>query len=210
MKQLYFIFLLTGCMMVARAQSSLKGMRIFVNVPSFTEFDGGPALGLEYRIKNNISVALEGQWILYDANDWDAESHGFRFTPEIKFFLPGRKHRYKWFFAAQALYKQVNSFEDYIIPHYEDNEQVYEELRTFEKQKQVFAFGGRFGVQSNFGGKKEKFFVELSVGSGFRWKGTHFIQRPPEGSMKRGRKPLFDTEGWLPDVPFKVRFGYRL
>ncbi|WP_440135716.1 DUF3575 domain-containing protein [Chitinophaga sancti] len=210
MKQLYFTILLMGCIMAASAQSSLTGMRIFVNVPSFTEIDGGPALGLEYRIRDNISVALEGQWILYSLSNYVAENHGFRFTPDVKFFLPGSKKRYKWFFAAQALYKQVNTFEDYIIPHYENNTQVYQELRAYERQKQVFAFGGRFGIQSTFGGKKERFYMEVSTGLGFRWKGTHFLQNPPEGSLKRGREPLLDTEGWNPDVPYKVRFGYRL
>lgn len=209
MKEIYLIILLTGCMIAAKAQSSLTGMRVFVNVPSFTEMDGGPAVGFEYRIRNNISVSLEGQWILYSLLDYDAENHGFRITPDVKFFIPGSKQRYKWFFAVQALYKQVNSYEDYIIPHYEDNTQVYQELRSVEKQKQVFAMGGRFGVQSTFGGKKERFYMEISAGFGFRWKETRFVQQPPAGSIKRGHEPIVDTDGFLPDIPYKIRFGYR-
>lgn len=209
MKKFYAIIFLTVSIMVAKAQSSLTGMRVFINVPSFSEMDGGPALGVEYRIKNNISVSLEGQWILYSLPDYEAQNHGFRFTPDVKFFIPGSRKRYKWFFAVQALYKQVNSYEDYIIPHYEDNMEVYQELRSLERQKQVFAMGGRFGVQSTFGGKKERFYMEISAGLGFRWKETHFVQRPPEGSVKRGREALLETDGLMPDVPYKIRFGYR-
>lgn len=212
MKQIYFFILLLCCMTTVRAQQKLTGLRVFVNVVSFTEPDGGPALGLEYRFKDNFSAALEGQWILYNMNQSDRDNHGFRITPDIKFFLPGRHKHYKWFFAVQGLYKQVNLYQNYIVPHVEDGSQVYEELKKYEQQKQVFALGGRFGFQSNFGGKNEKFFFEASVGTGLKWRSLHYKQgAPPETAYKEG-DDWFHVDaggGALPDIPFKVRFGYR-
>ncbi|WP_343667697.1 DUF3575 domain-containing protein [Chitinophaga sp.] len=210
MKQIYFLILLLCCMTTVKAQSNLTGLRAFVNVVSFSEPDGGPALGLEYRIKNNLSVALEGQWILYNLNHYERDNHGFRITPDIKFFLPGRSKHYKMFFAAQALYKQVNLYQNYIVPHIEDGRQVYEELKPYELQKQMFALGGRFGFQTNFGGENEKFFFEASVGLGLKWRWTHYNQDPPENSYKEGNDWFHvNSNDVLPDIPFKVRFGYR-
>ncbi|WPQ65638.1 DUF3575 domain-containing protein [Chitinophaga sancti] len=212
MKQIYFLIWLLCCMTTVKAQQKLTGLRVFVNVVSFTEPDGGPALGFEYRIKNNISAALEGQWILYNMNKYNRENYGFRITPDVKYFFPGRHQHYKWFFAAQALYKQVNHYENYIVPHAENGTQVYEELVKYEQQKQVFALGGRFGFQSNFGGKDEKFFFEASVGVGLKWKWKHYTQGPPpETGYKEGDDwfHVDDGGGALPDIPFKVRFGYR-
>lgn len=214
MKYFYLLLFTTCCALAAHAQKPLKGVQAFLTLPAFVEPDGGLAMGVEYRFSKHISVALEGHWIFMNSKiDLEKRfegNHGYRITPEVKFFIPGRKERYKWYFAVQTLYKEVSSFRDYIVPVYEDGEQVSEQLTAYERKKHAVAFGGRMGVQTNFGGKQERLFFDASLGMGVKYKWGGFLQEPPAGSRRKGGKPWIDTdEGWYPDLPFKVRLGYR-
>lgn len=214
MKYFYLLLFTTCCAVAAHAQKPLKGVSAFLHIPGFVEPDGGLAMGVEYRFSKHISVSVEGTWIFLN-NDLELhkraeDNHGFRISPEVKFYIPGRKERYKWFFAVQTMYKEVTSLHDYIVPIYENDEQVYEQLIGYEWRKQAVAFGGRMGVQTNFGGKKERMFFEASLGMGVKYKWGGFLQEPPKGSSRRDGKPWISTdEGWYPDLPFKVRLGYR-
>lgn len=214
MKYLYLLLFTTCCAVAAHAQKALPGVRAFLNIPGFVEPDGGLAMGIEYRFSKHVSLAVEGTWIFLDNNlnpdHPRRDNHGFRISPEVKFFIPGKRERYKWFFAVQTLYKEVNSFRDYIVPKYEGGEPVYEQLIPYEWKKRAVAFGGRMGVQTNFGGKQERMFFEASLGMGVKYKWGGFLEQPPKDSRRRGGKPWIDTdEGWYPDLPFKVRLGYR-
>src|SRR5688572_6453664 len=66
------------------------GFILSTPLTSLTETEGGPSIGLEYRILEGLAVGVEGMAVLYTtfpfAHPHEYAKSGFRIKPEIKYF----------------------------------------------------------------------------------------------------------------------------
>lgn len=228
MKHLYAILIL--CLLIttsAKAQrntpdSLLTGLRISTNLVTLREPDGGVSLALEYRYKKNWSVLAEGTWIFIDEKaDYNLRGRyspmakGFRIRPEIRYYLPGRAHTYKLFFAQEISYKRVNYLEEWIEPVRSDPtswKPDYEKITAYEKVKNIYGTSGKMGCQLFFD-KPHKFMIELYIGLGLKYRDVDFKNKIPSADSYLEDNNSYTADeprtGWDINVPMGIKVGYR-
>lgn len=230
MRQLYAILIL--CLLIAassKAQrntpdSLLTGLRISTNLVTLREPDGGVSLALEYRYKKNWSVLIEGTWIFIDEKaDYDLRgkytpmAKGFRVRPEIRYYLPGRGHVYKLFFAQEISYKRVSYLEEWIQPvRATPNSPVadYERISTYDKVKNIYGTSGKVGVQLFFDAR-HRYMIEFYIGLGLKYRDVAFKDEFHVPSItsyqEKDYSYIVDSPytGWDINIPMGIKIGYR-
>lgn len=224
MKHLYIFFLFIVTAFPARAQrydlpdSLLAGLNISTNLVSLYEPDAGPAIALEYRATRAWSVLLEGAWICYDLKseyglrgEYTPMAKGFRLRPEVRYYLPGKRNTYVFFFSHELMYKRVNFLEERIVQKETGGGYYYEQLKAYEKTKQLFGTSGKFGFQ-RYVDRHHRLFIELYVGIGLKYRTSSYKEEPPAGSyLEKNDKYFFENlhDGWLLYTPFGLKVGYH-
>lgn len=230
MKQLYTVFIL--CLiswLPSTAQkntpdSLLTGLRISTNLVTLREPDGGVSLALEYRYKKNWSVLVEGTWIFIDEkSDYNLRGRytpmakGFRIRPEIRYYLPGKAHTYKLFFAQEISYKRVSYLEEWIQPVKSDPvaggwDIDYEKISTYRKVKNIYGTSGKMGGQLFFDAQ-HKYMLEFYIGIGIKYRDVAFKDKVPSADsyLEDNSSYLVDspTTGWDINIPMGIKVGYR-
>ncbi|PWV49739.1 DUF3575 domain-containing protein [Chitinophaga sp. S165] len=229
MKQLYTILIL--CLLVVVSlkgqqrgtpDSLLTGVRISTNLLTLREPDGGISLALENRYTKEWSVLVEGTWIFIDEKSdfglrgqYTPKAKGFRIRPEIRYYMPGRGHKYKLFFAQEISYKRVSYLEEWIHREGENPNNGtfnYEKITPYDKVKTIIGTSGKMGLQFYFD-PRHKFIMELYVGLGIKHRKIKFKDEVPiYGSyLEDNDGYFFDTleSGWNINIPMGLKVGYR-
>lgn len=230
MKQLYTILIL--CLLIAipskgqrlgnTPDSLLTGLRISTNILTLREPDGGISLALENRYTKEWSVLIEGTWIFIDEKgdynlrgQYTPKAKGFRIRPEIRYYMPGRGHKYKLFFAQEISYKRVSYLEEWIQKVGENTSggtYDYEKMTAYDKVKTIVGTSGKMGLQFFFD-PRHKYMMELYVGLGIKYRKVKFKgDGPSYGSYLEDNISYFMDEpktGWDINIPMGIKVGYR-
>lgn len=187
------------------------GLIISTNILSLVEPEGGPTIGLEYRASLHWAVAVDATALLYTMPDWyrhDDRHTGYRFQPQVKYYISGRHCRYNLYFSLMGMYKHVDygRFTDGYLDHdSESGEYVYVEGIRYPRKKDVVAGSANFGIQQYLGSER-KMILEFYGGLGLRYQD------------RRGVPSLFESEdydaagisdGYFPHFTLGIKFGYR-
>lgn len=227
MKQRYTVLIV--CLLIAISSkgqkntpdSLLTGWRISTNLVTLREPDGGVSLALEYRYKKNWSVLAEGTWIFMDEkadfdmrNKYAPMAKGFRIRPEIRYYVPGRGHSYKLFFAQEISYKRVSYLEEWIQPVRSNPsgwDVDYEKISTYEKVKNIYGTSGKVGAQFFFDAR-HKYMFELYIGLGLKYRDVAFKDKAPSADsyLENNGSYLVDEPrtGLTINMPMGIKVGY--
>ncbi|MBW8685022.1 DUF3575 domain-containing protein [Chitinophaga rhizophila] len=205
-------------------ESLLTGWSLSTNLLSLYAADGGISLAAEYRFNKSWSVVVEGCGIFIDSKNFydlrgrfTPKAQGFYVRPEIRYYLPGKYRRYRWFFGQEIAYKQVAFLEERIerIGGSNPDEGIYdyEKLSVYDKTKRIYSTSGKFGMQTFFD-KQHHFLFEFHAGLGVRYKTYSYKAEPPASSYLEDRNYNFDSREdrrylWDISIPMAVKFGYR-
>lgn len=230
MKQLYTI--LISCLLIAVSSkgqrregtpdSLLTGLRISTNLLTLREPDGGISLALENRYTKEWSVLVEGTWIFIDEKgdynlrgQYSPKAKGFRIRPEIRYYMPGRGHKYKLFFAQEISYKRVSYLEEWIHRVGENSTGDYfnyEKITPYDKVKTIIGTSGKMGLQFYFD-PRHKYIMELYIGLGIKYRKVKFKDEVPTyGSYMEDNSSYFlnaPESGWNINIPMGIKVGYR-
>jgi hypothetical protein len=205
------------------ADSLITGWRISTNLITLLSPDGGLSLAAEYRPTASWGIVLEGGWIFIDEKkvydmrgEFTPKAAGFYVRPEIRYYLPGKYKKYRWFFGHEFSYKKVNFLEERIVRVGVDPDGDYfdyEQLSAYEKAKELYGTSGKVGLQF-FADKKHHILFEVYIGLGVKYRVFSYKQQPPAGSYLEDRNYSFDN---LPDknhlwdisMPIGMKIGYR-
>jgi len=200
--------------------AAVQGFVIGTNMVSLLEPDGGISLSGEYRFASGWSVQTELTAIFIDNKDhfdlrgrYTPLAEGFRIRPEVRYYLPGKGHKYRLFFGQEIVYKHVAFNEEWITRIQNDptGYEGYERIATYRKSKDIFGSAGKFGFQVYFD-KKSRYMFELFVGLGLKYTKVKFSdQKPPEGSYLEYYHYSWDEvrTGRNINVPMGLKLGYR-
>lgn len=228
MKQLYTVFIL--CLLIytpSTAQrntpdSLLTGLRISTNLVTLREPDGGISVALENRYKKNWSVLVEGTWIFIDEKGdynlrgrYTPKAKGFRIRPEIRYYMPGKAHTYKLFFAQEISYKRVSYLEEWIQQmgvNPNNGTFDYEKISAYEKVKNIYGTSGKMGCQFFFDAR-HKYMMEFYIGLGIKYRDVAFKDKVPSADsyLENNSSYLVDEPktGWDINIPMGIKIGYR-
>lgn len=202
--------------------SVLQGWRISTNLVSLVAPDGGISLAGEYRFDNHWSVLTEATWIFIDSKNafdirgrYTPKAKGYAIRPEVRYYLTGKRSRYRMFFAQEISYKKVNFLEERIQQigldqwgHYD-----YEQITPYEKTKQVYSTASKFGAQFLIG-PEHRILLEGFIGLGVKYKDYAYTHQPPATSYLEDKDYSFDEAknqryAWTAAVPMAIKIGYR-
>lgn len=189
------------------------GLTLSTNVLSVFEPEGGPTLGLEYRFGLHVAVAADVTALLYTMPELynDDERHsGYRIQPQIKFYLPGKRHGYLMYVSLMGLYKSVHYYtmsDGY--GYYDGNEYISVPGVRYREHKQIIAGSTNFGFQK-FLDEERHFMIEFYGGMGLRSKLRTGKPAVP-GVTEDYRNDDYDglDDGIWPHVTAGIKFGYR-
>jgi hypothetical protein len=186
---------------------------VTTNVLSIFEPEGGPTLGLEYRFGLHWAVAADATALLYTMPElyYDHERHtGYRVQPQIKYYLPGRRHSYQMYVSLMGLYKSVhyNTTSDG-YSYYDGNQYIDVPGVKYREHKEIIAGSTNFGFQK-FLDEERHAVIEFYGGVGLRSK---LRTGKPAVQPSVGREDYYDQDGlddgiW-PHVSYGIKFGYR-
>ncbi len=195
------------------------GFLLGTDALSLMEPDGGPSIAVEYRPVKFFSAGLTTTFLRYDltkaGDDLDGPSNisGIRLTPDIKFFLPGKRDAYHLFFGLEGLYKQVKYW-----GHIGELDEKYPDgsfvpAGNYRRSKYIWGLSPTFGMQ-RYLDKHQRFQFEFLVGLGFRhrYENWHGVGTPGN-NRERGSGDVHYLNpdiGWNVHFPVSVRFAYRL
>jgi hypothetical protein len=189
------------------------GLIINTNFFSLFEPEAGPTLGLEYRINLHLAVALDATALAYTMPEWyyhDGRHTGFRLQPQVKLYLPGKRHSYQMYVSLMGTYKSVkyNTKTDG-YDYYDGNVYVYHDPVEYREHKEVVAGSANFGVQKILD-KEQHFMMEFFAGVGFRYKTRSGAPSLP-GSENDYNYDEYDglADGFLPHATAGIKFCYR-
>ena len=182
---------------------SRKGLILNTTPSSLTEPEGGPSLGLEYRLSESIAIGLDATAIVYTLPDmYDEEDRqGFRIRPEIKLFPSWWRNQHRAFYLSLMGTYKYTTYDDtyYIMPDATPYPQKYE--------KRIYAGSANLGIQRYFGAEG-RFMMDMYVGVGIRHRRT----TPNDSYVYQSwETPLFriDEDGFNPQFAFGFKLGYR-
>lgn len=190
------------------------GLILTTNMLSIFEPEGGPTLGLEYRFGIHWAMAADVTALLYtmpELYDNDERHTGYRIQPQVKYYLPGRRHSYQMYVSLMGLYKSVhyNKVSDGSY-YYNGNENIYIPGESYREHKQIIAGSTNFGFQK-FLDEERHAVVEFYGGVGLRSK-----QRSGKPAVpgNNGGNVYYDDydgleDGIWPHVSYGIKFGYR-
>ncbi|WP_110055283.1 DUF3575 domain-containing protein [Chitinophaga sp. S165] len=199
-----YLFLLTG---IVNAQDSSEKLfpakpGFILNTPltSLTEPEGGPSIGLEYRISEGLAIGIEGTAVLYEAFPFlyaqEYGKSGFRIKPEIKYFPAATRGKNgQLYFSLQGVYKQVR--------YTEVSEATGNSIR---KERKVIAGSPNVGWQ-RYLDRSHRFILDMYLGLGVRHRKTE-----PDvwmGNQLYLGSRRIDVDGYDPHLAFGFKLGYR-
>jgi hypothetical protein len=190
------------------------GLILTTSVLSLFEPEGGPTMGLECRFGLHWAIAADVTALLYTMPELyhDDERHtGYRIQPQIKYYLPGRRHSYQMYISLMGLYKSVHYYtvaDDY--SYYDGNQYIQVEGQRYREHKEIIAGSANFGFQK-FLDEERHFMIEFYGGVGLRSKQR--TGKPPIPNTTTDNYDYYDNDGlddgiW-PHVSYGIKFGYR-
>ncbi|TWW01538.1 DUF3575 domain-containing protein [Chitinophaga pinensis] len=203
--------------------SMLTGWRVSSNLLTLHHPDGGISAAVEYRFRRNWSVLLEGGWIfidekkLYDMRgQFTPKAKGYYVRPEIRYYLSGKRGKYRIFFSQDFFYRKVSFYEERIVKmnvNPNDGDYDYEQLSTFGKTKEMFGTDSKFGFQT-YMGNTQRIMFEVYVGLGVKYRKFTYDRPVPADSYLEDRKYNFDyvpdkNNVWDGAFPVGLKLGYR-
>ena len=190
------------------------GLIINTNFFSLFEPEAGPTLGLEYRFGLHWAVALDATALTYTMPEFyyhDERHTGYRLQPQVKYYLPGKRHSYQMYVSLMGVYKSVNYNTKTDGYYYYDanNVGVYVDPVKYREHKEVFAGSANFGVQKILD-KERHFMMEFYGGLGFRYKTRTGIP-PNPGDDYYDDYYEYDgvDDGFWPHATCGIKFCYR-
>ncbi|PUZ27272.1 Protein of unknown function [Chitinophaga costaii] len=191
------------------------GLLLGTDVLSLVEPDGGPSVAAEYRLFKFLSVGLTTTFLLYSTGGDDKAPttiSGIRLTPDIKFFLPGKKDAYHLFFGVQGLYKQAKYW-----GHINNKDEKYPDGSfvpegNYRRSKYIWGISPTFGIQ-HYLGKAQRLQLEFTVGFGlrYRYENWYGVGTPTDGNNRGKWLNFFNPDiGGNIHIPLSLRFVYRL
>jgi len=191
------------------------GLIISTNFLSLFEPEGGPTLGLEYRFGLHWAVAVDATALAYTMPEFyyhDERHTGYRFQPQVKYYLPGRRHSFQMYVSLMGTYKSVHYNTKTNGYNYYDanNQYVYIDPVKYREHKQVIAGSANFGVQKILD-KERHFMMEFYGGMGLRYKDRSGIPPAPGGGNYDDEYYEYDglEDGIWPHVSYGIKFCYR-
>lgn len=177
---------------------------------SLVELEGGPSLGLEYRISETVAIGFDLTKVLYTMPGTYANrlgTSGTRFRPEIKCFLwQGRESYKSIYISLMGMYKPVRA--RWTI--WNDDKGQDERITG---KKTVSGLTANIGTQ-RYLDKKHRFVLDMFFGVGLR----HVHMRPELADLFY-EKDLglgivngafhIDEEGYHATAAFGLKLGYR-
>jgi len=177
MKQLRLIVYLLLLTTLVNAQkksdsvdSPLKpGWLINTNLLSLMGYEGGPSVGVEYRIARHFAAGASVGGVFYDGvmSDRD-ESHkrGYKTQVEVKYFLLGENEYRHFYFSVMWMHKQVRY-----------NEKISSDSANYviSRQKTIDAYSANAGMQYFFG-RSHRGYIDVFAGLG----GRNRVSDPPK------------------------------
>ncbi len=170
------------------------------SLTSLIESEGGPSVGLEYRIIDGLAIGIEGTAVLYTTfpflYEHEYAKSGFRIKPEIKYFpAAARGKNGQLYFSLQGVYKQVRY-----------NEFSEATGTTVRKEKKVIAGSPNVGWQ-RYLDRSHRFILDMYLGLGVR-------HRKTEPDVWLGNELFFgnrriEVDGYDPHLAFGFKLGYR-
>lgn len=202
--------------------SVLHGWRISTNLISLISPDGGISLAGEYRFNKSWSVVTEAAWIFIDSKNafdirgkYTPKAKGFYVRPEIRYYLPGKRSRYRMFFGHEFSYKKVDFIEERIekIGLDQSGHFDYERLTPYDKTKQLYSSASKFGVQFLVG-PEHRILIEGFVGLGVKYREYSYARQPAVGSYLEDKNYSFEDDRdnnhlWTIAMPLAIKIGYR-
>jgi hypothetical protein len=190
-----------------------QGLLLSTNVLSVFDLEGGPSLGLEYRMALHWAVAVDYTAILYNLpevyNDDEGAHTGYRIQPQIKYYFGGRRHSYRGYVSLMAMYKDVHynkmtSGGEY----YNGTETVYVDPVPYTEHKKIIAGSFNIGMQK-FLDDERHIFIEPYAGVGLRHKER--TGKPDiNGTYYDNNDDFLDLkDGMYPSLTWGLKFGVR-
>lgn len=200
------------------------GLTVGTNLLSLVETDAGPSLFVEYRFTKHWEVGLQGSWINYTGMMPDDFPHyGFRFQPDIKFYILPKHHKILPFVGIGGLFTQVH------YRAYTSNPDDgsgggpnFSAGKTTNENKQLLGYAFLFGFKKYLDGEKHRLSLEVYMGLGSKWKSfpgrsaarTAFIENQNNSLYSAKDFGFFDKFDFLEPkqyayIPICLKFGYR-
>lgn len=187
---------------------SQKGWLLNTTLSSFTEPEGGPSLGMEYRFSETVAVGLDATALLYvlpDTYNDGMNRKGYRIRPEIKFFPSWWRNEHRSFYISlMGLYKDIR-YDEQFYSYDGTNNNAY----IVRQKKIVRALSANMGIQ-RYLGPDHRILLELYAGMGVRYR-TITPGEPNEYYYITDRIGPFsiDEDGYNPQIAFGFKLGYR-
>jgi hypothetical protein len=187
------------------------GLLVSTNVLSLFELEGGPTLGLEYRLALNWAIAVDATAILYtlpEVYDTDGPHTGYRIQPQVKYYFGGRRRSFRGYISFMAMYKDVHydkttSGGEY----YNGTEYIYYDPVPYVEHKKIIAGSFNVGMQKFFDDER-RVFIEPYAGVGLRHKER--TGRPAiDGTYYEDDDFLDLKDGMYPHLTWGLKFGCR-
>lgn len=195
--------LLTGIVSAQDNSKTKPGFILSTPLTSLTEPEGGPSIGLEYRILEGLAVGVEGTAILYTVfpfvYDHEYAKTGLRIKPEVKYFpVATRGKNTELYFSLQGVYKQIRYSQFSSVAPV-----------TSRKKRTVIAWSPNIGLQ-RYLDRSHHFILDMYLGLGIRYRKTE----PGDEWMydelfERERLVAIDEDGYNPHLGFGFKLGYR-
>jgi len=196
------------------------GFIISTNFLSLFEPEGGPTFGLEYRSSLKWAFAIDATALTYTMpflfNEDDSRHKGYRISPQIKYYFPGKRGSYRGYVALMGMYKHVSytTLSD-SYGHYDDvtGNYVYNDPERYKRSKYVGAGSFNIGFQ-RFLDAEQHILVEFYGGVGLRYQERR--GKPSFADNDYNNDPYYyDSygdglkDGMYPHVAFGIKLGYR-
>lgn len=183
---------------------SEPGLTVGTNFLSLAEEDAGPSLWVEYRFSKHLEVGLQGSWVLYTGSD-DFPHYGFRFQPDLKYYILPRHHKIMPFVGVGALFTQVHYKAYTSLP---DDGMAggpsFTAAKTTVENKRMLGYAFIFGFKKYLDRERHRLALEVYMGVGGKWK--RFPGRSAERTAflaNRRNDPNVPT-----DFGFSYKYGY--
>jgi hypothetical protein len=192
------------------------GVILSTNFLSLFEPEGGPTVGVEFRTSLNWAFGLDAMAIAYNMPflfDYDdSNHHGYRLSPQIKYYFAGKKSSYRGYIGLMGMYKSVSyTTMSGSYGHYDDvtGNYVYTEPERYKRNKYATAGSINIGFQK-FLDRDNHIFFEFFGGVGLRYqwrKGKPSFADAVPDYDEEYREGIKD--GVYPHMTAGIKLGYR-
>lgn len=203
---------------------SEQGWTLGTNLLSLLEEDAGPSLWVEYRFTKHLEVGLQGTWVAYNFLMADDFAHkGFRFQPDLKYYILPKHHSIMPFIGVGGVFTQVH-YKAYTTKPEDgmSGGSNFSAGRTTIERKRLLGYAILFGFKKYLDGKEHRLAMEVYMGLGSKWKRfpgrsaerTAYIEDRINDNYSVIHSGIVDKFDYLKPnqygyIPICVKFGYR-